>query len=33
MRSFLLSALLLLAGASAVRAQGSYVGDVAATYH
>jgi outer membrane immunogenic protein len=33
MRSFLLSALLFLAGASAVRAQDSYVGDVAATYH
>ena len=35
MRSFLLSALLLLAGASAVRAQGSYVGDVGTlkTFH
>jgi hypothetical protein len=33
MRSFLLSVLLFLAGSSAVRAQDSYSGDVAATYH
>jgi outer membrane immunogenic protein len=33
MRSFLLSALLLLLGASAADAQDSYSGDVAGTYH
>jgi outer membrane immunogenic protein len=33
MRSLLLSALLLLASASAIQAQDSYSGDAAATYH